>query len=177
MSLKSQSIGALFLALIIILAVNPKYVNKVYNSILGRVFLICVVIFFAMNNTTLGLLIALTIIAALNQFDSLVEGMENGTPTTIGEENIESTGPQTVLTKEAAQSAQKKISDIKQDIANGTIGVDKEDIKTAIMSKDSNQIPVDPNMNSSTEVSAASTAMLNPNNSTLENFSNYAPAY
>lgn len=177
MSFKSQSIGALFLALVIILAVNPKMVNNIYSSILGRVFLICVVIFMAMNNSTLGLLVALTIIAASNQYGSFVEGMENGTPATIGEDNIESSGTQTVLTKEAAEAAKKRISDIKQDIANGTTGVDKEDIKAAIMAKDSSQIPVDPNMNSSSEVSASSTGMLNPSNSTLENFSNFAPVY
>ena len=177
MSIKSQSIGALFVALVIILAVNPKIVNNIYSSLLGRLFLICIVIFLAMNNTTLGLLVALAIIAATNQFGSFVEGMENATPTTIGEENVENSGSQTVLTNSAVDSAKKKISDLKQSIADGTNGIDKEDIKSAIMAKDSNQIPVDPNMNTSTEVSASSTAMINPSNSTLENFSNFAPAY
>lgn len=177
MSIKTQGIGALFIALIIILIVNPKLINNIYDSILGRVFLILVVIFFSMNNTTLGLLIALAIIAALNQFGSFVEGMENSIPTTIGEENVVSTGSQIVLTNSAANAAQKKISDLKQDIANGTMGVDKEDIKAAIAPKDSNQIPVSPSMNSSTEVSASSSAMLNPSTSTLENFSNFASAY
>ena len=128
-----------------------------------------------MNNTTLGLLVALAIITALNQFGSFTEGMENGTPTTVGEDNTETTGSQTVLTASATESAKKKISDLKQSIADGTTGVDKEDIKTAIMSKDSKQIPVDPNMTSSNEVTASSSAMLNPSSSTLEGFSTYAP--
>lgn len=177
MSVKTQSIGALFIALVIFLSINPKMVNNMYSSILGRVFLICIVIFFSMNNTTLGLLIALAIITASNQFGSFVEGMENGTPTTIGEDNVTTSGGQTVLTSSASEATKKKISDLKQEISDGTIGVDKEDIKAAIMAKNSKQIPVDPNMNSSTEVTASSSAMLNPSASTLEGFSAYAAAY
>jgi anti-sigma28 factor (negative regulator of flagellin synthesis) len=129
-----------------------------------------------MNNTTLGLLVALAIITSSNQFGSFVEGMENGTPTTVGEDNVDTTGGQTVLTKGVVDDASKKrISDLKQDVANGTVGVDKEDIKAAIMSKDSKQIPVDPNMNNlNNEVSAASSGMLNSSNATLEGFSAYA---
>ncbi len=182
MSVKTKSIGALFVALVIILAVNPKAVNNLYGSLLGRLFLVCVVIFFAMNNTTLGLLAVLAVITASNQFGSfteaklpLAEGMENQTPTTIGEDNTDTTGGQTVLTNSAAEAAKKKISDIKQSIADGTSGVDKEDIKTAIMSKDSKTIPVNPNMNSSStgEVEPFVGGMLKP--STTTSFGGYSP--
>ena len=177
MSIKTQSIGALFVALVIILAVNPRVVNNIYGSLLGRLFLVCTVIFFAMNNTTLGLLVALAIITSSNQFGSFTEGMENGTPTTVGDDNassgVDTSSKQVVLTGDAA----KKISDLKQQVADGIIGVDKEDIKAAIMSKDSKQIPVDPNMNSSSEVSAFTTGMLTPSSSSLEGFSSYAAAY
>lgn len=175
MSIKTQSIGALFVALVIFLVVKPKMINNIYSSILGRVFLICAVIFFSMNNTTLGLLVVLAIIAASNQFGSFTEGMENGS--TIGEDNVTTSGGQPVLTSSAVESAKKKISDLKQEISDGTIGVDKEDIKAAIMAKDSKQLPIDPNMNSSTEVTASSAAMLKPSASTLEGFSAYASAY
>jgi hypothetical protein len=177
MSVKTQSIGALFVALVIILAVNPTVVNNIYGSLLGRLFLVCVVILFAMNNTTLGLLAALAIITALNQFGSFTEGMENGTPTTIGEENVDTTGNQIVLTNSAAEAAKKKISELKQSVADGTIGIDKEDIKSAIMSKDSKTIPVAENMTSSSEVSASTSSMLNQSSASLEGFSPYAPIY
>lgn len=175
MSLKSKSIGALFVALVIILAISPRIINNVYSSILGRIFLIGVVIFFAMNNTTLGLLVALAIITASNQFGSFVEGMENETPTTVGDDNVASTGEQKVLTKSATETAKKKISDLKQESADGTTGVDKEDIKAAIMSKPSNSIPIGPDIKSSEEVSAATSGMLKPSASSLEGFSSYAP--
>ncbi len=176
MSVKTQSIGALFVALVIILAVSPKVVNNIYSSILGRLFLVCVVIFFTMNNATLGLLAALAIITASNQFGSFVEGMENQTPITVGEDNVDTTGGQTVLTKGAvADVVKKRVSDLKQAANDGTIGVDKEDIKAAIMARDSKQLPVDPNMNNSNnEVNASSSGMLTPSNATLEGFSAYA---
>jgi hypothetical protein len=180
MSVKTKSIGALFVALVIILAVNPKVVNNMYSSLLGRLFLVCVVIFFAMNNTTLGLLAVLAIITASNQFGSFVEGMDNmetTTPTTVGEENVDTTGGQTVLTKGAvADTVKKRVSDLKQSVADGTVGVDKEDIKTAIMARDSKTMPLDPNMNSSGDgVNAFTSGMLNSSNTTLEGFSAYAP--
>jgi hypothetical protein len=42
------------------------------------------------------------------------------------------------------------------------------------MSKDSKNIRIDPNMNSSAEVNAASSGMLNAGSATLEGFSSYA---
>ena len=180
MSIKTKSIGALFVALIIILAVNPRSVNNIYNSILGRVFLISIVIFFSMNNLTLGLLVALAIITASNQFGSFTEGMENGT--TIGEDNIDSTGRQKVLTNDAVKKSielspeqkeevSKKISDLKAKAS--AAGIDVEAIKTAIMSKESKSIPVDPNIMKSGDVGPSTSGMLV--SSSLEGFQAYAP--
>ena len=168
--MKTKTIGALFVALVAILAVNPKIVNNIYHSILGRFLLVSIVIFFSMNNVTLGLLLALVIIASLNQFGSFVEGMTNET---IGEENNKKNGSQKVLTASATDAAKKKISDLKQEISDGTVGIDKETIKQSIMSKDSKQIPVDSNMNNSSEVNASSSGMLNSNSAKLEGFSSY----
>ena len=191
MSIKNQSIGALFVALVIILAIHPTIVNNMYSSILGRLFLILIVIFFAINNITLGLLIVLTIITALNQYGSfvegmlplveatlplveatlpLVEGMENGSPVTVGEDNTNVAGVQPVLTESNINSINK----LKRKHFDETIGIDKEDMKITMMSKDSNQIPVDPNMNRSSEVNAASSGMLNAGSAKIEGFSSFA---
>jgi hypothetical protein len=172
MGIKNQSIVGLFILLVIILAVNPKIVNNIYGTVLGRVFLIGVTIFFSMYNTTLGLLVALAIISGLNQFGSFTEGFE---PVTVGDDTGGDKGDTVVLTKGAVDAAKKRVSDLKQEISDGTMGVDKEAIKTAIMSKDSKAIPTDPNMTSSSEdVTASSASMLNSNTS-LEGYSNYAP--
>ena len=166
--MKTNSIIVIFLALIVILAVNPKMVNNIYNTILGRLFLISIVIFLSMKNITLGLLVALIIISGLNQFGSFVEGMEtmptsSSTSTTVGEENIPTTGKQIVLTDSETQkldTAKQKVSDLKAKAAAS--GVDREDIKNSIMAKDSKTIQSDPNMTSNENVDAFTTNMLTP---------------
>ena len=181
MSIKIKSMVALFMALVIILAVNPRSVNNIYNTILGRVFLIGIVIFFSMNNLTLGLLVVLAIITASNQFGSFTEGMENGT--TIGDDNTASTGTQSVLTNDAAKQARKsieltpeqqdevsnRISDLKAKAS--AAGIDIESIKNDIMSKESKSIPVDSESMKSGDVRPSTSGMLT--SSSLEGFSSY----
>ena len=180
MSIKIQSIGALFVALVIILAINPTIVNNMYGSILGRLFLVLIVIFFAINNITLGLLIVLTIITALNQYGSFVEAklplVEAKLPLVEGMEN------ETVVTVDTTKTLynpSKKKSELEKNISNETMGIDKEDMKVTMMPKDSKQIPLDPNMNKSIEVNAASSGMLNSSSAKLEGFSTFSqlPAY
>ena len=168
MRLDNQTMGVLFLVVIIILAVIPKIVHQFYNTILGRVLLISIVIYFTMNNMTLGLITALVIITASNQFGSFVEGMENNGET-IGDDNSNTnvdSVTQKILTKSEA---------IKDKKNEANAGFDKEDIKAAIASKDSKTIPIDNNMNSSEEVSAFTSGMLKT--SPLEGFSAYSPAF
>ena len=169
--MKTHSIVAIFIALVVILAINPKMVNTLYSSVLGRLFLISIVILLSMKNVTLGLLVALTIISGLNQFGSFVEGFE---PTTVGEDNVDATGKQIVLTNSAqgttgtavttVNSAKQKISDLKAQAAAN--GVDKEDIKAALQAKDSSTIPTDPNMTTNETVEAFTTNMLRPSSLT-----------
>ena len=165
--MKTHSIVAIFIALVVILAINPKMVNTLYSSVLGRLFLISIVILLSMKNVTLGLLVALTIISGLNQFGSFVEGFE---PTTVGEDNVDATGKQIVLTNSAQEtaetvnSAKQKISDLKAQAAAN--GVDKEDIKAALQAKDSSTIPTDPNMTTNETVEAFTTNMLRPSSLT-----------
>ena len=72
---KMQGTLVLFILLVVILMTNPGFYNNLYNNVLGRVFLIIILIFFAINNVTLGLLVALIIIIGTNVY--FVEGMEN----------------------------------------------------------------------------------------------------
>jgi hypothetical protein len=172
MSMKTHSIVAIFIALVVILAINPKMVNTLYSSVLGRLFLISIVILLSMKNVTLGLLVALTIISGLNQFGSFVEGsfVEGFEATTVGEDNVDATGKQIVLTNaaqgttETVNSAKQKISDLKAQAASN--GVDKEDIKAALQAKDSSTIPTDPNMTTNENVEAFTTNMLRPSSLT-----------
>ena len=155
----------LFILLVIILAVNPKVVKNIYDTFLGRVFLIGITVFFAMYNRTLGLLVVLTIIAGLNQFGSFTEGFK---PVSVGDDSDVDKGDKVVLTKEAvAEAVDKKKKELNED------GIDMEAIKAAIMSKDPKAIPTDPKMTSSEDVSAFKEGMLK-SSSRLEGYSNYA---
>ena len=164
MSIKSQSMVALFLALVVSLALNPTIIHNIYGNVLGRIVLICVVIFFSINNTTLGLLVVLVIIAALNQFGSFTEGFKLNK----GEEERDSD-----LTKGEEHDVNplkhklKKISNLKKE--QETTGVNLQDLRNTTMPKDSNTIQVDKKMNSSEEVSPSTSSVLN--SSLKENFS------
>ena len=206
--MKTKGVIALFVALMVILAVNPRTVNNIYSTILGRLVLIGAVIFFSMNNLVLGLLVALAIITATNQFGSFVEGMETmDTPVTIGEDNVPITGQQIVLTKsatttvnaDAANAAKQKISDLKAKVAsmnanmntsdattngstngatngstngatNDANGIDKEDIRNTIMSKNSKTIQIDPSVMKNEDVNAYNPSMLTNTSSMTEGF-------
>lgn len=181
MSIKTKSIGALFLGLVAVLAINPRIIYNVYNTILGRIILVAIVIFLSTNNLTLGLLLALAIISVLSQFSPFVEGMENGT--TVGEDSTSTSGDKVVLTGDAVkkmqnmtpeqqEQLQQKMSDLKENI--NAAGVDLEAIKSTIQSKQSKTIPVDSSTKSSEEVSAFTSGMLGLNSSNLEGFCNCA---
>jgi len=174
MSMNTKGVMAIFMfVLLIILAANPMKVSSIYSTILGRIVLIGIVVYCSMNNITLGLLVALTIIVSINQFGSFVEGMDTmGAPVTIGEDNVPITGKQIVLTKTATTSstandtAKQRISDLKAKAG----GIDKEAIRNTIMSKDSKTIQIDPDMMKNEDVNAYNPSMLTNTSSITEGF-------
>ena len=195
--METKCVIALFVALLIILAVNPRMINNIYSTILGRLVLIGVVIFLAMNNLVLGLLVALAIISSINQFGSFVEGMDTmAAPVTIGEDNVPITGQQIVLTKSATadvDAAKQKISDLKARAASGNLntnmnanmntnmntnanansntnGIDKEAIRNTIMAKNSKTIQLDADAMKNEDVNAYNPSMLTNTSSMTEGF-------
>jgi hypothetical protein len=180
---------SLFVILAIILAINPRYLINIYNTMLGRLVLIIVIIYLSMNRVTLGLLAALVLIIILNEFGSFTEGMENiATPdtvgnisptanmnvggTTVGEENVPQTGGQTVLTKDAS----KKLSELKAQSAAGllptpTAGVDPVQMSEQVRPKASTTMPIDKStLASSDNISAYAPGMVTNSSSLTEGF-------
>jgi len=183
---KTFGILGLFLLLVIILIINPRVIHSAYNNILGRIILIGIIIFFSMNNVTLGLLAALCLIIASDMFltyGSLIEGLENNTTsatttadtttadTTIADTSTADTGPLSSKQIQIISKAQQKIQDSGAVIDGSTInelkaeaetqGVDRQTIEESIKSKSSNTLPIN-NLSSSENVS--------PNDSTKEGF-------
>ena len=138
---KMHGLGFLFTLLVIALIVDPRVIHNMYKNILGRVALIAVIIIFAMNNVTLGLLVALCIIIASNMF--MFEGLEGMAESKITEE------------KEKEKTAEEKIADGEEEDVSQK-GVDKTDMERALTPKESNTLPA--NKTESTEdVSGTST--------------------
>lgn len=167
--ISNKTIGALFVVLIIILAINPESVHKLYKNIYGRLFLVSIVVFFSMKNITLGLLVSLGIISALNQFSPLTESF-NGYKN-INNDNLDTVGSINISIKKR-QDTPSTNSNNTDNTDNTADGVDKENIKQTISSKESNSIPVDKETRRSEETDASTEGMLN--NSKLDNFSNFA---
>ena len=107
---KMHGLGLLFTMLVVILIVSPRSINNMYNNILGRVGLIALIIFFAMHNVTLGLLVALCIIVASNMY--MFEGFDNasiGTGANI-DPSLIGTGQNIMNLKQELQQAQASTS-------------------------------------------------------------------
>jgi len=128
-------IVGLFSVLVLILCVQPNLLTHLYSSILGRFVLILLVLFFAMNNVTLGLLSALFIIITSNMY--VKEGLDNMTDTTT---------PNAIADAKEKKSTMPPLTD----------GVDLETIKNSIQSKESSSLPITKPA-STDDVTAAST--------------------
>ena len=187
--MSTKSAFAILLGMVIILAINPRMIYSIYDNILGRLCLICIVLFLSMKNTTLGLLATLVIIISLNQFSTFVEGMENGSDTsdpattnepattdntgqTIGDDNVPNTGRVRVLTKTTVTSGtignNQTISQLKEKAAS--IGVDREDIRNAIAAKSEKAFP-QPTSGSTENTMPSTEGMLNKYIANKETFS------
>lgn len=171
---KIHGLGFLFIMLIVVLIVSPRSLNNLYNNTLGRVALIALIIFFAMNNVTLGLLAALCVIIASNMY--MFEGMENMTEdeknklkdkvTTITTTIPTSTTTPSSTPSTTTPSTTTSTSTTTTPTTTGT-GVDKEAIKDAIQAKASNAIQVAKSDFASTEVEPTTA----PSTTTQEGFS------
>lgn len=166
--MNNQTMGVIFLLVIIILAVIPKMVHNFYNTIIGRLLLISVVIYFTINNSTLGLLMALVIIAALNQYGSFTEGMrvadklKSDDSTTSDTTTSDTERDNSAIGGLVIGNRSKTIGD---DITTETekekvTGVDRQDIQNALASKSSNSIPIVISSSNTDEVSASTEGML-----------------
>jgi hypothetical protein len=161
-----HGILGLFILLVIILMLKPRVIFNLHNNILGRVVLIGVVLFFTMNNVTLGLLTALCLIIASNMF--FMEGLTNLSGLTVGDDNIDGSlnngNTISVETKEQVKARAitsgkdgAKISELQEQAQTGgqEQGVDRTSIQESIQAKNPKTIPVDKTVFRSEEVSAS----------------------
>lgn len=112
------------LVLFVLILINPYYVNNLYNTLLGRLALIIVLLYLTINNVTIGLFFALCIIISLSVF--FREGFEEAS-VTIGEENVENKDKNKikVLTKMEAEED----------------GIDRQTIEESVRAVSSKELP------------------------------------
>jgi hypothetical protein len=153
-----QSCLGLFMILVVILLINPGFYNNMYNNILGRLILIILIMFFAMNNVTLGLLVTLIIIIGTNMY--FIEGLDMMTPSakTIGDDNTKSkvtskVGTTTVTTRSNSVSKPKDTTKPKD-------GVDRLAIHETIKAKPSSHTAVTKENFTSSDVFASNSSDL-----------------
>ena len=140
---KIQVLIGLFVLIVVVLVLNPRVINDIHKTILGRIVLIGLVIFFTAHNTTLGLLVALCLIIAINMF--FMEGIDETLSKTIGDDNVitDSTEPKI---KVSTTPKETKEEDDKED------GVDKQTVHESIQPIESAAIPVNKSAFRSTDV-------------------------
>jgi hypothetical protein len=177
---KMQGVLGLFILLVIILITNPGFYNNMYNNVLGRVVLIAILIFFATNNVTLGLLVALIIIIGTNMY--FIEGMDTmagegtadkGTAdkgtTDKGTTDKGKAADEVAITSAELELSGSKGTTIGDDgvtpdssittkkiivTPNKKLGNDRQSLEETIKAKPSSQIPVAKENFTSTEVTA-----------------------
>lgn len=147
MKLDKETIA--FILLIIISLINPELIYNLNKFYIGKLIILMVIVFFSSANIILGLLVIFMYFAILDKYRYVIEGMTNEeqiiTENTIGEIKQNETNVKNV--KETKKSDKIIISTEN----SNTNGVDIQDIRDSIASKDSNTLPLSKNMFKSSE--------------------------
>lgn len=119
---QTQTMIALFVLLVAIVYVHPSMVKKLNHSVLGRVILVAVVVYFSVHNTTAGILAALVIICTMQTYiyqegfdgtGSTTNATASGDPTVKNDSGLGS--PLSSLEK-VSKIDQSKVDDLKNKI-------------------------------------------------------------
>ena len=141
---KQHTMFALLILLILVLFINPEVFRDLYLSVLGRLLLVGVVVFFASNNLLFGILSVLVITIGSDMLirNGMMEGLENI--------NVTTSDGTTQVTPDSTISELKQAND--EAPVNVSGGLDLEAVKDAIKPKQSSSIPVSKDAFSSDDV-------------------------
>jgi len=141
-----------FILILIISFFNPELIYNLNKSFIGKLTILIVIIFFSSSNIILGLLTIFIYFAILDKYRYVIEGMISeekiNTENTIGEiKNNETKNNETKKVKPKDENKNKIIIST----SNNSNGVEIQDIRDSIASKDSNSLPLSKNMFKSTD--------------------------
>lgn len=136
-----------FILILIISFFNPELIYNLNKSFIGKLTILIVIIFFSSSNIILGLLTIFIYFAILDKYRYVIEGMISeekiNTENTVGEiKNNETKNNETKKIKPKDENKNKIIIST----SNNSNGVDIQDIRDSIASKDSNSLPLSKNM-------------------------------
>jgi hypothetical protein len=138
-----------FILIIIISFVNPELIYNLNKFFIGKIILLIIIIFFSSYNIILGLLIIFIYFAILDKYRYVIEGMTGeqsiDTINTIGEQPVSKTD-KTNKTNKPNKFEEKKNKIVISTSYSNTDGIDIQDIRDTIASKDSNSFPLSKNM-------------------------------
>ena len=135
---KKQTPIGLVLVLVLVLAICPRRIKDMYETVLGRMLLISIATFCALHNVLAGLLVVLILIIASNMF--LFEGFKEGI-----DDETKTTAKETVKETVKDEIESKCVTD----------GCDRQSLTDALKSLNSNTIPIDTTTNTDEEVEAS----------------------
>lgn len=134
---KIHGLIGLFFMIVVVVAVSPGIINNIYDTILGRIVLLGVVIFFTAHNTTLGLLVALCLIVVSNKY--LIEGNENMMDSTDPTKNMDTDNKEVVSDTEKKENKEDDLvgggnpivaSESIEPLNSSTVPVSKDEFKS-----------------------------------------------
>ena len=140
-----------FILILVISFFNPELIYNLNKSFIGKLIILIVIVFFSSSNIILGLLTIFIYFAILDKYRYVIEGMTSeekiNTENTIGE--IKNNETKKVKPKDKDKDKNK--NKIIISTSNNSNGVDIQDIRDSIASKDSNTLPLSKNMFKSTD--------------------------
>jgi len=139
-----------FILLILISGMNPDLIYNLNKFYIGKLIILIVIIFFSSCNIILGLLTIFMYFMILDKYRYVIEGMSNeetiDTKNTIGEiKENKNKNNKNEDNEDKNKNAKKNKIIISTSNVNST-GVDIQDIKDTIASKDSNSLPLNKNV-------------------------------
>ena len=133
-----------FILILIISFFNPELIYNLNKSFIGKLIILIVIIFFSSANIVLGLLTIFMYFVILDKYRYVIEGMTTEetitTENTIGE--IKNNKTKKLKDSQEKTKYNNKIIISTSDNSNG---VDIQDIRDSIASKDSNSLPINKN--------------------------------
>lgn len=142
--IRKEIIG-LLVFMMIVLAINPKIVTQMDQTILGRVVLVAIMICLAASNATIGILCVFIVIVLLNMFGDVtkIEGLTNNKASGWTASNV--------------SNVSKKIENDRTK-PQDKFGPSTEPLKlleTMVKSKESNSLPISKSTSSDVKASSS----------------------